>query len=158
MLEVGEGEGCGVYDLCAIRERVFDLALNGVGEARKERGEGIDGEGTWSLSGGFPLVGYGGETGRGAGDRVCGVNVGVFNQEEVEVVVSAASFDHFGEEAIGRAVMAGGVSKGERGGGVEYPRGVGVLHVSVDEEWGGHVGKRKAKMGELGRRGAGKPI
>jgi hypothetical protein len=137
---------------------VFDLALNGVGEARIERGEGIDGEGTWSLSGGFPLVGYVGESGSGACGRVCGVNVGVFNQEEVEVVVSAAFFDHFGEEAIGRAVMAGGVSEGERGGDAEYPRGVGVLHAFVDEERGGHVGKRKAKMGKLGRRGAGKPI
>ena len=59
VLEVGGGEGCGVCDLCAIRERVFDLALNDVGETRIEGGEVFDGEGTWfkGLSGGFPLVG-----------------------------------------------------------------------------------------------------
>ena len=86
------------------------------------------------------------------------MNVGVFNQEEVEVVVSAAFFYHFGEEGIGRAVMVGGVSEGEEGGGAEYPSGVVELHAFVDEKWGGHVGKRNAKLGELGSRGAGKPI
>ena len=43
------------------------------------------------------------------------MNVGVFNQEEVEVVVSAAFVYHFGEEGIGRAEMVGGVSEGEGG-------------------------------------------
>ena len=54
--------------------------------------------------------------------------------------------------------MTGGVSEGERRGGAEYPSGVGMLDVFVYENWGEHVGKRNAKIGELIRRGAGKPI
>ena len=62
------------------------------------------------------------------------------------------------DQTEGGTVMIGGVSEGEGRGGSEYRSGVGMLHAFVDKEWVGHVGKRKAKMGELGRRGAGKPI
>ena len=114
-------------------ERVLNFALHGINEAGEERGEGFDGEGALTGGLGFPLVRNGGQAGGGAPCSVGCLNMGVFDREEMEVVVRAPLFGEFGHERVCRAVVFVRVGEGEVAwGSAKNPSGVGELHACID--------------------------
>ena len=73
-------------------ERVFHFSLDDIDETDEEGGEGFDGECTFATVEGFPFGRNARETGGGSVCSVCGLDVGVFDSEEVEVVVRVPLF------------------------------------------------------------------
>ena len=55
-MEMGGRKRSGVCNACVISLRMFNFALDKVGFAGEKGGEGVDGEGTFTVVEGFPLI------------------------------------------------------------------------------------------------------
>ena len=99
---------------------------------------------------GFPLVRNGGQAGGGAPCSVGCLNMGVFDREEMEVVVRAPLFGEFGHKRVCGTVVFVRVDEGEVAwGSAKDPGGVGILHAGVYEEKSDHVVTRNTEIGEM---------
>ena len=117
---------------CAIYEGVFDFTLNCLLNALIEGREGAGGESTGGLGGRLPDVGDGWETWVGVGCCICSLNVGVLDEQEIEVVIGAAFFNKFVDKGVGGAIVSLGVGQGKLWGEALNPGGVCKLQTSID--------------------------
>ncbi len=96
---MGRGEGSVGCDKCVVVKGVLNFALNDIDETGEKGGEGFDGDGSFTRVEGFPFVRNSREEGGGVTCSVCGLDVGIFDREEVEVVGRAPLFCEFRQKS-----------------------------------------------------------